>query len=138
MLLCSASCDTYAHPLTTAIPASVPSMSDDDAPIVPRYRVVAASDSRALRSLFAGDAEEASGAEDSECSGDDSFIVSDHDSVGMASSVTDNEVDTAAALHLQNVLDSLRHRRQFITCPQCLRLSEVVLSFITAFHNVLE
>jgi len=32
----------------------------------------------------------------------------------MASSVTDNEVDTAAALHLQNVLDSLRHLLQVV------------------------
>lgn len=109
--------------------------SDDDAPMVinPHIKTASAgffrsSDGRVLvtakRSRYEGEAEECS-EDDEHSSALDSFIVSDH-----ASDINESSSPEAQA-SLREICACLRNRRQFLHCPQCLRLVRVVLHFLS-------
>jgi hypothetical protein len=105
--------------------------SDDDAPLVRHYQVVAASDRRDKHFRYEEEAEECSCCdEDEDGSDDDSFVVDDHISVVSGES-SNGPVD-----RLHEICRSLRNRRQFLVnnllCPQCIRMIQALLIFIDA------
>jgi hypothetical protein len=109
--------------------------SDDDAPMIPKgFCVTSASDSRvyhsAKRSKFEDEAEECSDVDDASTSASDSFVVSDHDSECSSNARSPN-----AQHELHEICSSLRNRRRFVHCPQCLRLVRAVLQFVAAVQE---
>ncbi len=107
--------------------------SDDDAPMVSSRHIKSAhagfarSDGRVLvtakRSRYEGEASECSDVEDGS-SASDSFVVSDHFSDVDGSSPEAQE-------SLRTICQCLRNRKQFLHCPQCLRLVRVILRFLS-------
>lgn len=111
-------------------------LSDDDAPMVIKRRATPASavfahssDGRVLitakRSRFEGEAEECSDVE-YVSSGSDSFVVSDH-----ASPISGRSSSPDVQEALREICMSLRNRRQFVHCAQCLRLVRGILCFLS-------
>jgi len=136
-----------AHANVSGSPSSV---SDDDAPLVPRRRlqrdatatIATQSQQRARGAAadidgdsadsphrrFEGEAEECSDHdEDDDDRSDDSFVVSDHAS-DCGSSSSD---DVPFTSQLRSVCASLRNRRKCAQCPQCLRLMRAISAFMS-------
>lgn len=108
--------------------------SDDDEPMIPSgFRITAASDIHAQRSAkrskFEGEAEECSECEYGS-SASDSFVVSDH--VSECSSHGSSE---DVQRQLSEICSSLRHRRQWMRCTQCLRLVRAILVFLAQIQE---
>ncbi len=108
--------------------------SDDDEPMIPPgFRITAASDIHAQRSAkrskFEGEAEECSECDDGS-SDSDSFVVSDH--VSECSSHGSYE---DVQRQLSEICSSLRHRRQWVRCTQCLRLVRAILVFLAQIQK---
>ncbi len=78
------------------------------------------------------EAEECSDIDDDDEDGsDDSFVVSDHASGSSCASCND-----LPAMDEWNALcASMRNRRQFVQCPQCLRLIRAIADFMSAINN---
>ena len=104
-------------PKASTAPGSVV-VSDDDAPMV-----VARGTAKRSR-LYEGEAEECSD-DDEVGSSSDSFVVSDHVSESQLTGSPDVQVS------LREICGCLRNRRQFVSCPQCLRLVRVILRFLS-------
>lgn len=107
--------------------------SDDDAPMVVNLHIKTApagfsrsTDGRVVvtkRSRYEGEASECSELAD-DSSASDSFVVSDHASDVNGSSSPE------AQDSLREICQCLRNRKQFIHCPQCLRLVRIILRFL--------
>jgi hypothetical protein len=106
-------------PKASRAPGSVV-VSDDDAPMV----VARGTAKRSRLSQYEGEAEECSD-DDEVGSSSDSFVVSDHVSESQLTGSPDVQVS------LREICGSLRNRRQFVSCPQCLRLVRVILRFLS-------
>ena len=132
------------------ISGSPSSVSDDDAPLVPRRRlqrdvietnatqprqrarddaaVIVGGSSDSPQRRFEGEAEECSDHdEDDDDPSDDSFVVPDHASDSGSSSSDDVPLRS----RLRSVCASLRNRRKCAQCPQCLRLMRVISAFMS-------